>query len=163
LDAKPKGSLRALGVGGSKPVRVALTLWASFPCRLDYPGIGPEHSFFKDVGRAEYVAVTDQQALDAFLRLSRLEGIIPALETSHALAYLEVLRTSRQTGRQTDRLEGIIPALESPHALARLEVLGTDGQTDRQTDRQTDTGRQATGRSVAELMAPIAQVHGTQC
>ena len=59
-------------------------------CRLDYPGIGPEHSYLSEVGRAEYFAVTDQQALDAFVRVSRLEGIIPALETSHAFAYLEV-------------------------------------------------------------------------
>lgn len=59
-------------------------------CSLDYPGIGPEHSFLKDVGRAEYHAVTDDEALEAFQRLSQLEGIIPALETSHAIAYLEV-------------------------------------------------------------------------
>ena len=59
-------------------------------CRLDYPGIGPEHSYLSELGRAEYFAVTDQQALDAFVRVSRLEGIIPALETSHAFAYLEV-------------------------------------------------------------------------
>lgn len=58
--------------------------------RLDYPGIGPEHSFLKDVGRAEYFAVTDEEALEAFQRISQLEGIIPALETSHALAHLEV-------------------------------------------------------------------------
>ena len=55
---------------------------------LDYPGVGPEHSFLKDSGRAEYVAVTDADALDAFGRLARLEGIIPALETAHAVAYL---------------------------------------------------------------------------
>jgi tryptophan synthase beta chain len=58
---------------------------------LDYPGVGPEHSYLMEVGRAEYYAVTDQQALDAFQRLSQLEGIIPALETSHAIAYLETL------------------------------------------------------------------------
>ncbi|KAH9307883.1 hypothetical protein KI387_035794, partial [Taxus chinensis] len=58
---------------------------------LDYPGVGPEHSFLKDIGRAEYHSVTDQEALDAFRRLSELKGIIPVLETSHALAYLETL------------------------------------------------------------------------
>ncbi|CAI7920052.1 unnamed protein product [Closterium sp. NIES-54] len=63
---------------------------ASF-CSLDYPGVGPEHSFLKDIGRAEYFSVTDDEALQAFKRVSRLEGIIPALETSHALAYLEYL------------------------------------------------------------------------
>ena len=55
---------------------------------LDYPGVGPEHSYLKDVGRARYVSVTDDEALAAFESLSRLEGIIPALETAHAVAYL---------------------------------------------------------------------------
>jgi tryptophan synthase beta chain len=54
---------------------------------LDYPGVGPEHSFLMDVKRAEYVAVTDEQALDAFRSLNLLEGILPALESSHAIAY----------------------------------------------------------------------------
>jgi tryptophan synthase beta chain len=63
----------------------------SISAGLDYPGVGPEHSYLMDVGRAEYYAVTDQQALDAFQQLSQLEGIIPALETSHAIAYLEAL------------------------------------------------------------------------
>ena len=53
---------------------------------LDYPGVGPEHSFYKETGRAEYVAVTDDEAIEAFLRLSRTEGIIPALESAHAVA-----------------------------------------------------------------------------
>ena len=63
----------------------------SISAGLDYPGVGPEHSYLKDLGRAEYYSVTDQQALDAFQQLSRLEGIIPALETAHAIAYLETL------------------------------------------------------------------------
>jgi tryptophan synthase beta chain len=63
----------------------------SISAGLDYPGVGPEHSFLKDAGRAEYYSVTDQEALDAFQRVSRLEGIIPALETAHAFAYLEAL------------------------------------------------------------------------
>jgi len=54
---------------------------------LDYPGVGPEHSWLKDEGRAEYVAITDEEALDAFRTLTRVEGIIPALESSHAVAY----------------------------------------------------------------------------
>lgn len=61
----------------------------SISAGLDYPGVGPEHSFFKETGVAKYVAVTDQQALAAFERLARTEGVIPALESSHALAYLE--------------------------------------------------------------------------
>ena len=54
---------------------------------LDYPGVGPEHAWLKEIGRVEYVAVTDEQALRAFLELSRTEGILPALESAHALAY----------------------------------------------------------------------------
>lgn len=63
----------------------------SISAGLDYPGVGPEHSYLKDTGRADYYSVTDQEALDALQRLSRLEGIIPALETAHAIAHLEVL------------------------------------------------------------------------
>ncbi len=55
---------------------------------LDYPGVGPEHSYFKEIGRAEYVAVKDEEALSAFKILSETEGIIPALESAHAIAYL---------------------------------------------------------------------------
>ena len=55
---------------------------------LDYPGVGPEHAALRDSGRASYFSVTDEQALAAFHELSRLEGIIPALESSHAIAWL---------------------------------------------------------------------------
>ncbi|VAW80231.1 Tryptophan synthase beta chain [hydrothermal vent metagenome] len=58
---------------------------------LDYPGVGPEHSWLKDCGRAQYVAATDEQALSAFHDLTRIEGIIPALESSHALAWAKQL------------------------------------------------------------------------
>tara|TARA_B100000446_G_scaffold46105_5_gene42380 strand:- start:151338 stop:152561 length:1224 start_codon:yes stop_codon:yes gene_type:complete len=54
---------------------------------LDYPGVGPEHAWLKDIGRAEYVAINDDEAMDAFRDLTRIEGIMPALESSHALAY----------------------------------------------------------------------------
>ncbi len=54
---------------------------------LDYPGVGPEHSYYHSIGRGQYVSVTDQEALDAFTKLSRTEGIIPAIESSHAVAY----------------------------------------------------------------------------
>ena len=60
----------------------------SISAGLDYPGVGPEHAHLKDSGRARYVAITDAQALDGFATLSRLEGIIPALETSHAVAWV---------------------------------------------------------------------------
>lgn len=58
----------------------------SISAGLDYPGVGPEHSWLKDIGRAEYVAINDREALDAFHRITRDEGILPALESSHALA-----------------------------------------------------------------------------
>ncbi|MBP0034694.1 MAG: tryptophan synthase subunit beta [Roseofilum sp. Belize BBD 4] len=63
----------------------------SISAGLDYPGVGPEHSYLKQTERAEYYSVTDREAVAAFERLSKLEGIIPALETSHAIAYLETL------------------------------------------------------------------------
>lgn len=56
---------------------------------LDYPGVGPEHAWLKDIKRAEYVAITDDEAMAAFHSLCRTEGIIPALESSHALAHAE--------------------------------------------------------------------------
>ena len=59
----------------------------SISAGLDYPGVGPEHCFLKDTGRASYVAITDDEAMEAFHALTRIEGIIPALESSHALAY----------------------------------------------------------------------------
>ena len=65
----------------------------SISAGLDYPGIGPEHAYLYDIGRAEYVAVTDQQAVKAFAYLSKTEGIIPAIESAHALAYAMELAT----------------------------------------------------------------------
>jgi tryptophan synthase beta chain len=59
----------------------------SISAGLDYPGVGPEHAWLKDVRRAEYVGITDKEALQSFHDLCRMEGIIPALESSHALAY----------------------------------------------------------------------------
>ena len=74
----------------------------SISAGLDYPGIGPEHAYLKDAARAEYHAVTDAAALDAFVRVSRLEGIIPALETSHAFAYLEELCPTLPAGAKAE-------------------------------------------------------------
>ena len=54
---------------------------------LDYPGVGPQHSYLKDIGRVDYQTADDREALDAFVQLSRVEGIIPALESAHALAW----------------------------------------------------------------------------
>jgi tryptophan synthase beta chain len=74
---------------------------------LDYPGVGPEHSWLKESGRAEYVAVTDKEALEAFQLLARLEGIIPALESAHAIAHtLKVAPTLPRRARVVVGLSG---------------------------------------------------------
>ena len=78
---------------------------------LDYPGVGPEHSYFKDTGRAQYVAVSDQDALQGFRLLAQTEGIIPALEPAHAIAYLRTL----------------VPTLSRDHAV----VVGLSGRGDK--------------------------------
>ncbi len=75
----------------------------SISAGLDYPGVGPEHAWWKDSGRAEYVSVTDDEAVQGLILLSRLEGIIPALETAHAVAWVDSAR-----GRWTPREHVVI-------------------------------------------------------
>ena len=72
----------------------------SISAGLDYPGVGPEHTYYRETGVADYVSVTDREALDAFCLLSRLEGIIPAMESAHALAYLEHLMPHTKPGER---------------------------------------------------------------
>jgi tryptophan synthase beta chain len=67
---------------------------------LDYPGVGPEHSWLKDIGRVQYVAANDDEALAAFHRLTRIEGIMPALETAHAMAHAEKLAATMSPEQQ---------------------------------------------------------------
>ncbi|NOX54868.1 MAG: tryptophan synthase subunit beta [Planctomycetes bacterium] len=91
----------------------------SISAGLDYPGVGPEHAYWKETGRVEYVNVTDQEALDAFQTLARLEGIIPALESAHAVAH--VLKTA---GRRSPE-DAIVICLsgrgdKDVHEVARL-------------------------------------------
>ncbi|MFZ9440526.1 MAG: tryptophan synthase subunit beta, partial [Hylemonella sp.] len=69
----------------------------SISAGLDYPGVGPEHAYLKDIGRAEYVGITDQEALQAFHYTCRTEGIIPALESSHAIAHAMKLAKSMRS------------------------------------------------------------------
>jgi tryptophan synthase beta chain len=90
---------------------------------LDYPGVGPEHSYLKDSGRARYVAVEDKPALEAFRDLCRLEGIVPALEPSHALAYLREL------------------AREAPGALVAVNLSGRG-------DKDMQSYQKATGEAL---------------
>ena len=71
----------------------------SISAGLDYPGVGPEHAWLKDIGRAQYVTITDDEALKAFHDLCHLEGIIPALESSHALAYAAKLAPTLPVGQ----------------------------------------------------------------
>ena len=93
----------------------------SISAGLDYPGIGPEHSWLFETGRIEYVSATDNEALEAFALCSKLEGIIPALEPSHALAYIKNIIRSlpkdhiivmNMCGRGDKDLEAVIPRLE---------------------------------------------------
>lgn len=69
----------------------------SISAGLDYPGVGPEHAWLQEIGRAQYVGITDKEALDAFHYLCRAEGIIPALESSHAIAYAMKLAKTMKT------------------------------------------------------------------
>jgi tryptophan synthase beta chain len=70
----------------------------SISAGLDYPGVGPEHAYYKDTGRFEFVSVTDEEALDGFQALARLEGIMPALESAHAVAYaMQLAKTLPRT------------------------------------------------------------------
>lgn len=71
----------------------------SISAGLDYPGIGPEHAYLHDIGRAEYVAITDDEAVDAFEYLSKIEGIIPAIESAHAVAYAMKLAPQMDKGQ----------------------------------------------------------------
>ena len=87
---------------------------------LDYPGVGPEHSWLKDVGRVQYVAADDQEALAAFRELTRVEGIMPALESSHALAYAEAAATM-----SPDRTSwSTCPAVEDKDILTVADIDG---------------------------------------
>jgi tryptophan synthase beta chain len=91
----------------------------SISAGLDYPGVGPEHSYFKEKGLVFYDTITDAEALDAFLLLSKLEGILPALESSHAVAYLEKMKLKKSdivvinlSGRGDKDLEIVEKALK---------------------------------------------------
>ena len=81
------GSKSKLLQDGDGQVQIAHSIAAG----LDYPGVGPEHAYYQASGRAQYVTITDKEAIEALKLLSRLEGLIPALETSHALAFLPKL------------------------------------------------------------------------
>jgi tryptophan synthase beta chain len=103
---------------------------------LDYPGVGPEHAYYRDTGRFEYVSVTDEEALTAFRALTRLEGIMPALESAHAVAH--AMRVAPRLGRSA------------------VVVVGLSGRGDK--DVQTVAG--AGGDGNGQPMAPPGNVTG---
>src|SRR3954451_8277427 len=108
----------------------------SISAGLDYPGVGPEHAFLRDSGRARYVAVTDRQALLAFRELCRLEGIIPALEPAHALAWLMEEADSgqdRSPAGGSERLPGASSACPpgAPGSRADFDVVVLSGRGDK--------------------------------
>jgi tryptophan synthase beta chain len=90
---------------------------------LDYPGVGPEHAWLKDIGRVNYVPINDDEALAAFRKLTLTEGIMPALESSHALAYAEKLAPT------LSRDQVIIVNLSGRGDKDILTVAGLDGIT----------------------------------
>jgi tryptophan synthase beta chain len=104
----------------------------SISAGLDYPGVGPEHSYLKDTGRAEYVSATDEEALDAFQWLARIEGIIPALESAHAVAHarklaptldkdkIVVINLSGRGDKDVEQAAKMLP--HSPHTAGPGEV-----------------------------------------
>ncbi|MCP4042929.1 MAG: tryptophan synthase subunit beta [Gammaproteobacteria bacterium] len=95
----------------------------SISAGLDYPGVGPEHAWLKDTGRAQYVAVTDEEALQAFHDLTRIEGIMPALESSHALAYAG--RLAKEMGRDRSIVVNLSGRGDKDiHTVAALEGIG---------------------------------------
>jgi tryptophan synthase beta chain len=93
----------------------------SISAGLDYPGVGPEHSWLKDIGRVDYVVINDDEAMDGFRTLTRIEGIMPALESSHAIAYAEKL------AKQMDKKDTIIVNLSGRGDKDILTVAQIDG------------------------------------
>ncbi|MFB3117127.1 MAG: RIP metalloprotease RseP, partial [Myxococcota bacterium] len=135
----------------------------SISAGLDYPGVGPEHSYLKDIGRAQYVSVSDEEALEAFHQLSDLEGIIPALESAHAIAHvLKIAPEYRDRGPLLVCLSGrgiradvLIAEVtdDSPAAEVGLRtgdlIQGVDGVPTRSFESFADLVRTSGGRSLA--------------
>uniref|UniRef100_UPI0034DEE92E tryptophan synthase subunit beta n=1 Tax=Candidatus Thiodubiliella endoseptemdiera TaxID=2738886 RepID=UPI0034DEE92E len=92
----------------------------SISAGLDYPGVGPEHAYLKDSGRAQYVAITDKEALDAFHVLTRVEGILPALESSHAIAY--AIKLAKKLGKDKNIIVNLSGRGDKDiHTIAEIE------------------------------------------
>ncbi|MFZ3062645.1 MAG: tryptophan synthase subunit beta [Actinomycetota bacterium] len=107
----------------------------SISAGLDYPGVGPEHAFFKEQGMVTYVSVTDTEALAAFKLLSELEGIMPALEPAHALAYLgKLVRKLKNTESREQRAESRSKETGSRGTLPRIVIVNLSGRGDKDID-----------------------------
>ncbi len=92
----------------------------SISAGLDYPGVGPEHAYLKDSGRAQYVTITDKEALDAFHVLTRVEGILPALESSHAIAY--AIKLAKKLGKDKNIIVNLSGRGDKDiHTIAEIE------------------------------------------
>ena len=98
LSAGSKGVLHGMMTYLLQDEEGQITETHSISAGLDYPGVGPEHSYFKDTKRVKYHAATDVEVIDAFLMLTRTEGIIPALESAHAIA--EAIKVARKGKNQ---------------------------------------------------------------
>ena len=130
----------------------------SISAGLDYPGVGPEHAWLRDTGRAEYVPCTDDEALDAFVRLSRTEGIIPALESAHALAAVERLDAELPRGlplrsRRQGPRRGARGAAEPRMSKALVIYLVCEPETPALAEAAVEGGRRP-GRAGLPVLRP---------
>jgi tryptophan synthase beta chain len=97
----------------------------SISAGLDYPGVGPEHAYYKELGRFEYESATDAEALEAFQTLTRLEGIMPALESAHAVAY--VMRVAKQMKKSQSIVVGLSGRGDKDVHTVEQALAGTNG------------------------------------
>ncbi|HWM76503.1 MAG TPA: hypothetical protein VNS56_02905, partial [Methylomirabilota bacterium] len=97
----------------------------SISAGLDYPGVGPEHAYYKEQGRFEYESATDAEALEAFQALTRLEGIMPALESAHAVAY--VMRVAKQMKKSQSIVVGLSGRGDKDVHTVEQALAGTNG------------------------------------
>ena len=116
----------------------------SISAGLDYPGVGPEHSYLRDTGRVRYETATDAEALDAFQSLCRLEGIIPALEPAHALAWVR--------GRR-----GVVPGPDSSRVSQRTRRQGRRSRGPISWGGRCDAGKSPTQLSPASQVSELIQ------
>ncbi len=94
----------------------------SISAGLDYPGVGPEHAYYRDTGRFEFVSITDEEALEGFQALTRLEGIMPALESAHAIAH--AMRLAKTLPAKQERSWSVSPAAATRTSTSSAKALG---------------------------------------